>query len=66
MLSSSLPPRHQRCISGAIEQRRMVLTSGQDFSFGYQSHTDKKVKLFLTETFTFSVCEPTAVLHLKI
>jgi uncharacterized linocin/CFP29 family protein len=48
-----------------LNSEDLVLTPGQDFSIGYQNHTDKKVKLFLTETFTFSVFEPKAILHLK-
>ncbi|MDY6915983.1 MAG: family 1 encapsulin nanocompartment shell protein [Candidatus Cloacimonadota bacterium] len=49
-----------------LNSEDIILTPGQDFSLGYQSHTEKKVKLFLTETFTFSIYEPKAVLHLKM
>ena len=41
------------------------LTLGQDISIGYMSHTSEKVKLFLTESFTFNVLEPLAVAPLK-
>lgn len=37
------------------------LTIGQDVSVGYDSHDAKKVKLYLTESFTFRVLSPEAV-----
>ena len=49
-----------------LNSEDLVLTPGQDLSIGYQSHSSKKVKLFLTESFTFSIYEPKAVLNLKI
>jgi uncharacterized linocin/CFP29 family protein len=41
------------------------LTLGQDLSIGYESHSQKDVQLFLTESFTFRVLEPAAVLVLE-
>ncbi len=41
------------------------LTIGQDLSIGYESHDSMKVQLYLTETFTFRVIEPKAVIMLK-
>lgn len=41
------------------------LTLGQDFSIGYESHNEKEVQLFLTESFTFQVLEPAAVIAFK-
>lgn len=38
------------------------LTIGQDLSIGYESHTDKEVQLYFTESFTFQVLEPKAVI----
>ncbi|MFO8234235.1 MAG: family 1 encapsulin nanocompartment shell protein [Bacteroidales bacterium] len=38
------------------------LTLGQDLSIGYESHNDKKVQLYFTESFTFQVLEPAAVI----
>jgi len=38
------------------------LTLGQDISIGYESSTDKEVQLYLTESFTFRVIEPKAVI----
>ena len=42
---------------------RMVL--GQDISIGYESHNNKSVQLYFTESFTFQVIEPKAVVVLK-
>lgn len=36
---------------------------GQDLAIGYTSHTADKVKLYFTESFTFRVLEPMAVLN---
>lgn len=41
------------------------LTVGQDLSIGYESHNPKEVQLYLTETFTFRVIEPKAVILLQ-
>jgi len=41
------------------------LTVGQDLSVGYAWRDKHKVELFLTESFTFRVLEPTAAVHLK-
>ncbi len=42
---------------------RLVL--GQDISIGYESHNNKTVQLYFTESFTFQVIDPAAVLVLK-
>lgn len=42
------------------------LTIGQDFSVGYQSHTNTEVTFYLTETFTFRVFTPEAFVVLKV
>jgi uncharacterized linocin/CFP29 family protein len=41
------------------------LTLGQDLSIGYESHDEKEVKLFFTESFTFQVLDPAAVIAFK-
>ena len=41
------------------------LTLGMDFSVGYQSHGNNKVTLFFTESFTFRILEPRALVSLK-
>jgi uncharacterized linocin/CFP29 family protein len=38
------------------------LTVGQDFSIGYESHDKQKVQLYFTESFTFQVIDPAAVI----
>ncbi len=38
------------------------MTLGQDLSIGYESHTDKEVQLYFTESFTFQVLEPKALI----
>lgn len=48
-------------VSDQDEDFQLVL--GQDFSIGYEDHTTKKVKLFLTESFGFRVLEPAAVVR---
>ena len=41
------------------------LTLGQDISIGYESSTDQEVQLYFTESFTFRVIEPKAVIVLQ-
>lgn len=41
------------------------LTLGQDISIGYESHNSKKVQLYFTESFTFRVVDPAAVVVFK-
>lgn len=36
---------------------------GQDMAVGYESHNFEKVKLYFTESFTFRILEPAAVIH---
>lgn len=39
-----------------------ILTIGQDMAIGYGSSSKEKVKLYFTETFTFHILEPRAIL----
>mgnify|MGYP006289043781 CR=1 FL=1 len=41
------------------------LTLGTDVSIGYERHDSKTVRLFFTESFTFQVLEPQAVMYFK-
>lgn len=41
------------------------LTLGGDLSIGYDSHDTKNVQLFFTESFTFQVIDPAAVIVIK-
>ncbi|MEG1501913.1 MAG: family 1 encapsulin nanocompartment shell protein [Synergistaceae bacterium] len=42
------------------------LIIGQDFSIGYQSHTNTEVNFYITETLTFRVNAPEAIVPFKI
>lgn len=44
----------------------MEMVLGQDFSIGYHSGNKEKVKLFITESFTFRVVNPEAILAMII
>jgi len=44
----------------------LELTVGGDYSIGYQSHDDKKVRLFICESFTFRVLNPDIIVELKL
>lgn len=56
-------------IDGAIlvpyNNENLELTIGQDFALGYESHDTKEVTLFATESFTFRVLEPKAIVVYK-
>lgn len=41
------------------------LVLGQDISIGYESHNNKKVQLYFSESFTFQVIDPAAVAVFK-
>lgn len=41
------------------------LTLGKDLSIGYDNHTNKKVELYLMESFTFQVLDPNAIIIFK-
>lgn len=43
----------------------LELTIGQDFALGYETHDTKEVTLFATESFTFRVLEPKAIVVFK-
>lgn len=44
----------------------LELTVGQDFAIGYEGHDSKKVDLFITESFTFRVITPEAVVPFTV
>lgn len=39
----------------------LEFTIGRDYSIGYQSHTNEKVRFFITESFTFRVLDPSII-----
>ncbi len=42
------------------------LTLGRDFSIGYQSHDDERVKFFATESFTFRVLDTSLIVKFTV
>lgn len=56
-------------IEGALlvpyNNENLELTIGQDFAIGYETHDTKEVTLFATESFTFRVLEPKAIVVFK-
>ncbi len=47
------------------DNENIELVLGEDFSLGYQGHTNQEVELFITETFTFRVLDNTRVISYK-
>lgn len=47
------------------DNENLELTIGQDFALGYETHDTKEVTLFATESFTFRVLEPKAIVVFK-
>jgi uncharacterized linocin/CFP29 family protein len=43
----------------------MALTLGRDFCIGYHAHDTKNVQLYLTESFTFRIVNPWAIIELE-
>lgn len=41
----------------------LELILGQDLAIGYEKHNQEKVSLYYTESFTFRILEPAAVIH---
>jgi uncharacterized linocin/CFP29 family protein len=39
---------------------------GQDMAVGYESHSPNQVRLYYTESFTFRILEPAAVIHYNV
>lgn len=59
-------------LSGEFEDEAYMLSTrggdleliiGQDLAVGYESHSSSKVRLYFTESFTFRILEPAAVIH---
>ncbi len=49
----------------ADDEDAFRLTLGQDLSIGYEAHDQKEVHLYMTESFTFEVLDPAAVIVLE-
>ncbi len=56
-----------QAIEGAFllpyDHENLEFTIGKDFSIGYQNHTNEKVRLFASESFTFRVLDPALVIR---
>jgi uncharacterized linocin/CFP29 family protein len=50
----------------SMKEGNSELIIGQDFSIGYQSHTNTEVNFYITETFTFRVISPESIVPFKI
>ena len=61
-----LSPQYDTCMLVSMKEGNSELIIGQDFSIGYQSHTNTDVTFFITETFTFRVIAPESIVPFKI
>lgn len=63
------PILHSRVLDGgfllSLRGGDFELTVGQDIAIGYEHHDAKSVSLYLTESFTFRVLGPEAVIELR-
>ncbi len=48
------------------DHENIELTIGQDFSIGYENHTAEKLKLFVTESFTFRVLDEDIIVKFNV
>ncbi|PLV59480.1 family 1 encapsulin nanocompartment shell protein [Thermotoga sp. KOL6] len=58
-------PRIEEAIVISERGGDFKLILGQDLSIGYEGRESDKVRLFITETFTFQVVNPEAMIHLS-
>ena len=61
-----LSPQYETCMLVSMKEGNSELIVGQDFSIGYQSHTNTEVSFYITETFTFRVIAPESIVPFKI
>lgn len=61
---------YSHVLDGAIllpfDHEDLELIIGRDFSIGYQSHTNEKVKFFISESFTFRVKDPDLIINYSL
>lgn len=61
---------YSEAVDGALlvadREGDLELTIGQDFAVGYHHHDSEKVHLFLTESFTFRVITPEAIVGFSV
>lgn len=61
-----LSPQYDTCMLVSMKEGNSELIIGQDFSIGYQSHTNTDVTFYITETFTFRTIAPESIVPFKI
>jgi len=61
-----LSPQYETSMLVSMKEGNSELIIGQDFSIGYQSHTNTEVSFYITETFTFRVIAPESIVPFKI
>lgn len=61
-----LSPQYETSMLVSMKEGNNELVIGQDFSIGYQSHTNTEVCFYITETFTFRVLAPESIVPFKI
>ena len=49
-----------------LDHEDLELTIGRDFSIGYQSHSNEKVRFFATESFTFRILNPDLIVQYSL
>ncbi len=57
-----LSPSIEEAFLVSEDEGAFKLTLGQDLSIGYEMHDSKEVQLYFTESFTFQVLDPAAVI----
>lgn len=61
---------YSKVVEGAFllpeDHEDLEMTIGQDYSIGYESHTDEKVRLFITESFAFRVLDPALIINFTL
>lgn len=61
-----LSSQYETSLLVSMHEGNNELIVGQDFSIGYQSHTNTEVCFYITETFTFRVLAPESIVPFKI
>ena len=61
-----LSSQYETSMLVSMKEGHSELIIGQDFSIGYQSHTNTDVSFYITETFTFRVLAPESIVPFKI
>ncbi len=61
-----LSPQYETAMLISMKEGNNELVIGQDFSIGYQSHTNTDVSFYITETFTFRTLAPESIVPFKI